>query len=318
VASGPESSLPIEALQQTAAAMLVPRDIMALSAAAAAELGVRLQQQAVIRLWWKSGLLSDREGIGTKGMTPHDWLTGTDPGLMIAFLSKRGFGGRVSERSLTLFACACCRGLGPLIPTEPCWEAVEVAERYVDGLATDQERITAWSAAFASAEEEGVRLGDSYYSELIDWGQVPGGFAFRATMGLVGAGNVYAGQVARDAALEVAWDARRLRSGLDASELAFEETYDAEQMAQCRLLRDLFPNPSCKVIIDASWLLWNDGIVRSIAKVVYKEQAFDRLPILADALEEAGCANVDILSHCRNKGPHVKGCWVVDRLLDKR
>jgi hypothetical protein len=50
---------------------------------------------------------------------------------------------------------------------------------------------------------------------------------------------------------------------------------------------------------------------------LYDERAFDHLPILADALEEAGCTNADILNHLRGPGPHVRGCWVVDLLLDK-
>jgi hypothetical protein len=54
-----------------------------------------------------------------------------------------------------------------------------------------------------------------------------------------------------------------------------------------------------------------------MAQAIYDERAFDRLPILADALEDAGCTNADILGHCRGAGPHAKGCWVVDLLLGK-
>jgi hypothetical protein len=49
-----------------------------------------------------------------------------------------------------------------------------------------------------------------------------------------------------------------------------------------------------------------------LARAVYDERAFDRLPILADALEEAGCDSAELLAHCRNSGPHVRGCWAVD------
>jgi hypothetical protein len=69
---------------------------------------------------------------------------------------------------------------------------------------------------------------------------------------------------------------------------------------------------------EPSWLAWNDGTVPRIAQDIYDEWAFDRLPILADALEDAGCDNADILAHCRQAGEHVRGCWVVDLLLDKR
>ena len=69
--------------------------------------------------------------------------------------------------------------------------------------------------------------------------------------------------------------------------------------------------------IDPSWLAWNNGIVVKMAQAVYEERAFDRLPVLADALEEAGCADADLLSHLRGPGPHVRGCWAVDLLLGK-
>jgi hypothetical protein len=54
-----------------------------------------------------------------------------------------------------------------------------------------------------------------------------------------------------------------------------------------------------------------------LASAVYTERAFDRLPVLADALEEAGCVDADILSHLRGAGPHALGCWCLDLLLGK-
>jgi len=71
------------------------------------------------------------------------------------------------------------------------------------------------------------------------------------------------------------------------------------------------------VLIEPSWLTWNDGIVLKLAQAIYGDRAFDRMPVLADALEEAGCDNADILAHCRERGDHVRGCWVVDLLLGK-
>jgi hypothetical protein len=59
------------------------------------------------------------------------------------------------------------------------------------------------------------------------------------------------------------------------------------------------------------------GTVVSLAHSIYEARAFDRLPILADALEEAGCTDAEILTHCRGPGPHVRGCWVVDLILGK-
>jgi hypothetical protein len=54
-----------------------------------------------------------------------------------------------------------------------------------------------------------------------------------------------------------------------------------------------------------------------LAQAIYDERAFDRLPILADALLDAGCDNEELLAHLRSEGPHVRGCWAVDLILGK-
>lgn len=69
--------------------------------------------------------------------------------------------------------------------------------------------------------------------------------------------------------------------------------------------------------LDPTWLAWCDKTVPKLAQAIYDECAFDRLPILADALEEAGCTDADILDHCRQAGEHVRGCWIVDLILGK-
>ncbi|WP_246522828.1 hypothetical protein [Gemmata palustris] len=79
-------------------------------------------------------------------------------------------------------------------------------------------------------------------------------------------------------------------------------------------VRDIFGNPFCPVAVDPSWLTSD---VIALATGIYVERAFDRLPILADALQDAGCDNDDILNHLRGDGPHVKGCWALDLVLGK-
>jgi hypothetical protein len=88
-----------------------------------------------------------------------------------------------------------------------------------------------------------------------------------------------------------------------------------ERRAQCNLLRDLFGNPFRPVAVERAWLDWNDGCVTKLARAIYEERKYQKMKILADALEEAGCANPDIISHCRQPGEHVRGCWVIDLLL---
>jgi hypothetical protein len=80
------------------------------------------------------------------------------------------------------------------------------------------------------------------------------------------------------------------------------------------LLHDIFYNPFHPITLAIDWRF---SSVQQLARVIYEDRAFDRLPILADALEEAGCTNPDILDHCRGPGPHVRGCWVVDLILGK-
>jgi hypothetical protein len=88
----------------------------------------------------------------------------------------------------------------------------------------------------------------------------------------------------------------------------------AEQAAQSRLIRDIFGNPFRPVTFDSAWRTAN---VLGLAQTIYDARAFDRMPILADALEDAGCTSAEILTHCRQPGDHVRGCWVVDLILGK-
>ena len=68
------------------------------------------------------------------------------------------------------------------------------------------------------------------------------------------------------------------------------------------------------VVVAPAWLT---PTVVSLTQGIYEERAFDRLPILADALQDAGCDHAGVLAHCRADGPHARGCWVVDALLGK-
>jgi hypothetical protein len=131
---------------------------------------------------------------------------------------------------------------------------------------------------------------------------------------------------------------------------AAESAGDVERQFHCELLRDLFgeflgppgdegawlpcglasetgastePEQWCllptprEIDLRAEWLAWNDGTIPRLAQVIYQEQAFDRLGILADALEDAGCTDPVILGHLRGPGPHAQGCFVLDLLLGK-
>ncbi len=84
--------------------------------------------------------------------------------------------------------------------------------------------------------------------------------------------------------------------------------------AQMQVLRDVVGAPFSAT---KSVIAWQTVTVMSLATAIYADRAFDRLPILADALEDAGCDHADILNHCRGPGPHVLGCWPLDLVLGK-
>ena len=90
--------------------------------------------------------------------------------------------------------------------------------------------------------------------------------------------------------------------------------WKTERRKHASYIREVFGNPFRPATVNPAWLT---STVVSLAQAIYAERAFDRLPILADALEDAGCDNVDILNHCRQPGVHVRGCWCVDSLLGK-
>jgi hypothetical protein len=83
---------------------------------------------------------------------------------------------------------------------------------------------------------------------------------------------------------------------------------------QAPLLRDIFGNPFRPVVFDPRW---RTSDVVGLARAIYDDRSFERMPILADALMDAGCENEKIIGHCRGDGPHVRGCWVVDLILGK-
>lgn len=91
--------------------------------------------------------------------------------------------------------------------------------------------------------------------------------------------------------------------------------YDTPSRSEIsRRLREVFGNPFRPVVVDPSWATSD---VLALAEGIYQDRAFDRMPILADTLQDAGCDNDDTLTHCRQAAEHVRGCWVIDLLLGK-
>jgi hypothetical protein len=210
--------------------------------------------------------------------------------------------GKASERKLRLFAVACCRRLWHLLTEEHLRDAVVMAERFAEGQADAQELGAAAVAALASATH-------SWASGNPGAGDAAWAVAAAASC----QGDLFENvvRVAKTASLAVP----RIKGSL--YQLAARDILRAaEQSAQAQLLRDLCAPFDCPAL-DPSWLAWHDGTVGKLTQGIYLEDAFEQLPILADALEEAGCADRQILDHLRGPGPHTRGCWPLDLLLGK-
>src|SRR5262249_51083747 len=80
-------------------------------------------------------------------------------------------------------------------------------------------------------------------------------------------------------------------------------------------LREVIGNPFRSFLPDPHWLRWRDGVVVRIARDIYEGQSFDETPVLADALEDAGCDDTEMWQPLRSGRGHVRGCWAVDRVL---
>jgi hypothetical protein len=223
-------------------------------------------------------------------MTEAKWLACSHPRRMLDFLRRKA-----SERKLRLFACACCRRIWTALTDERSRKAVEVAERFADGDADESERYEAEMAA----------------SEAVDDAVNTNFHAANAAFNAVGEFTGPEWESAHQTCADAAGAAEEKHNGKGR-----RKAYTGELAAQTELLRDVIGNPFRVVAVDPGWLGWN-GVVPKLAQGIYVERAFDRLLILADALEEAGCTNADILGHCRGPGPHVRGCWVIDLILGK-
>jgi hypothetical protein len=209
-------------------------------------------------------------------------------------------------RKVRLFALACVRRVLALAGAAASREAVETAARFAEGRADSYELHAADAAAL-----------DACF--LID----------AAGLGPKGA------DPARTAAARAKYAAARAvaaavkaqhcgRPACAASHAAYYAAWAAdeagradERAEQARLFRDIFGGARRPAAPQAAWLRWNDGCVERMARHIYDEERFADLPILADALEDAGCDDPDVLGHCRAGGAHARGCWVLDLLLGK-
>jgi hypothetical protein len=267
-----------------------------------------------------------------KRMGEAAWFASSDPEEMLKFVGTQE---GASERKLRLFGVACCRRIWHLLPDECCRRLVEVSERYADGDATREELEAALAATedvyltVRAALHEGEVTAAAFGRVLTVAAPQDAAFAhgpqfFRTSrQGFVlEAGGLNAARAARvaETTADVQVATAFVAAG-DADNASAEATRSAEHAAQCDLLRDLFgPLPfRAKPAVPAAVLAWNDGCIPKLAAGICQDRDFSskRMGVLADALEEAGATDEDVLGHLRGPGPHCWGCWVLDLILKK-
>jgi hypothetical protein len=205
----------------------------------------------------------------------------------------RRLSSQAGERRLRLFACGCCRQVWPLLDNPRTRLAVALAERRADGQASEEEvlpapRSTAGLSTVAVAwAAEAVAVLTAWGTDLTEWG----------ALNTVHVVAEHAARALRDVAGVMTWTAARRR--------------------QSALLFDILGKLDQPIALNPRWLDWNDGTLRRMADTIYREHRFADMPILGDALEEAGCDRVDLLAHCREYVEHARGCWLVDAIRAK-
>jgi hypothetical protein len=235
-------------------------------------------------------------------VTEAEWLAATDPQLMLEHLEVNR---ARSDRKLRLFACACCRRIWRLFSDVRSRRAVELAEAFADGQGVTPEQMR-------QAERDADRAqfeGPSYHSAL-NTGPYDAA-AHAACLDL----SASAGDAASRAA-----DAIEGLAGGSETIVRKQELNSQSRILQCLFGNHFRPAPA----LAPAWLTWNGGVVRTLAEAAYHERelpsghlAPSHLALLADALEDAGCSEADLLRHLRSPGPHCRGCWAVDRVLGK-
>lgn len=187
--------------------------------------------------------------------------------------------GKANERKLRLFACACCRNIWPLVTDQRSRKAVAVAEQYADG-------------AIDFVTLKGACEGPNKPRKLV-----------------------------RDLLLPEAWRVADFvafhAAGMAADCSPEGVAYMEERLTQCRLLKDVLGNPFRTSSIHPSRLKANHGRVRKLARQIYDDHSFERMPELAQALHDASCDDAELLAHLRGPGPHAKGCFALDVLLGR-
>jgi hypothetical protein len=240
-------------------------------------------------------------------MTQQEWLMSTRADDLLRFIEPN-----TSDRKLHYYAIACARRITLLLPHPASLEGIDLLERFVEGKASEEELLR------VSYHVEGA----AFCFDYVDYTGSPTARKWIQEVGQIPRSKLE--ELINDPQLASAEPREILKSAAymvdaDVSPTPFaRRASDWAQSARSPfhsvpLLRDIFGNPFRPVAFEPEWR--SDTAV-SLAKHIYEARDFAQMPILADALQDAGCDNTDILSHCRDpQQTHVRGCWVVDMIL---
>jgi hypothetical protein len=218
-------------------------------------------------------------------MTESDWLTTIHPTDLLKHRLTR------DDRKRRLLDCACVRRVLHFLTDPRLVNAVAATEDLADGIIDwDRMKRTARRDAMAALRELRPRL-RSHYSR----------YAAEAALGTTN----------REVKNEGMYMAG---STMGYTSRDYHANLERELTEQVKLVRDIFGNPFRPVAFDPEW---RTSSAIALAGQMYESRDFAHMPILADALQDAGCEHADVLAHCRGPGPHVRGCWVVDLVLGK-
>ena len=207
-------------------------------------------------------------------MNTKEWLESTDPQQMLAAIAERA-----STRKLRWFGCGCCRRVWQHLEDSRSRAAIEAAERYADGEVAKDILSAAHSGADRAARQGPTSLEASTTAEKLQaWAAAAARYASQSTDRIPALSQVvgYAANYAL------------LADGCGSHDTPKSREY------QCMLLRDIFGNPFHLALFSSAWR--TDTAV-SLAQQMYDSRDFGAMPILADALQDAGCDNGDILDH---------------------
>lgn len=242
-------------------------------------------------------------------MTEAEWLTCDTPTLLLAHVR-----GTLSQRKDRLLAAALCSVIRDFILDERLRRAIEVAEKFADAEASTDELAAAYEKVVAAGREqrwfnqaEGREWDDAQTmaADAVSYCAVPDS-SFLTVRTSHAADTATYGAEPDCSYLSMSSAQRAL------SAAAYRNTLDTDTPLFLRFVRDVAGNPFRRSSMPSPMLN-----VTRLARAIYAKRAFDRLPILADTLEDSGCIDQGILEHLRDSGPHVRGCWALDMVLGK-